>query len=79
MYARGRRDAEAEQAAAWPRITAPVVHGTPAVELEELRWRTQAARLTSAGLRGPAASPGAAPSILSPNWRHLHERSARRA
>jgi hypothetical protein len=38
MYARGRRDAEAEQAAAWRRITAPVVHGTPAAELEERRW-----------------------------------------
>jgi hypothetical protein len=36
-YARGRRDAEAEQAAAGQRITAPVVHGTPAAELEERR------------------------------------------
>jgi hypothetical protein len=38
MYTRGRRDAEAEQADAWQRIAAPVIHGTDVAELEERRW-----------------------------------------
>lgn len=38
MYAAGRRDAEAEMAAAWQRIAAPVVRGIPAAEIEERRW-----------------------------------------
>ena len=38
MYEAGRRDAEAEMAAAWRRITAPVVHGVPIAEIEERRW-----------------------------------------
>lgn len=38
MYARGRRDAEVEHAAAWQQIARPVVHGMPYAELEERRW-----------------------------------------
>jgi hypothetical protein len=38
MYARGRRAAEAEQAAAWQEIARPVVCGMPYAELEERRW-----------------------------------------
>ena len=38
MYEAGRRAAEAEMAAAWQRITAPVVHGVPVAEIEERRW-----------------------------------------
>lgn len=56
MYARGRRDAEAEQAAAWQRSTAPVVHGTPAAELEERR-RGPGGRAHFADLR-PGDFPG---------------------
>jgi hypothetical protein len=60
MYAPGRRDAGAEQAAAWQRITAPVVHGTPAAELEERR----------SGPRRPGGFPGRTASRNpSKSWR----------
>ena len=38
MYEAGRRDAEAEMAAAWQRISRPVAHGKSYAELEERRW-----------------------------------------
>ena len=38
MYEAGRRDAEAEMAAAWQRIAKPVVRGMSYAELEERRW-----------------------------------------
>ena len=56
MSARGRRDGQTEQAAAWQRITAPVVHRTPAAEPEERR-RGPGGRAHFADLR-PGDFPG---------------------
>jgi hypothetical protein len=38
MYEAGRRAAEAEMAARWARVTAPVVRGQAFADLEERRW-----------------------------------------
>ena len=61
----GYRQANAEEAAHWARITRPVVHGIPHAELEQRRWgpggRAHFADPRPGDFPGRAAKPQAQP------------------